>query len=336
MWLIALSQVRPYVGLAAWWRPDFRARRGRFAVRLRAFRSLSFGAVACALAWRRLYGDWSGQRSPPLSTALSRRGSGEPAFERPSISWRGPPLAQALAGQIDAIGVVNDAVEDGVGERGNADQVMPAVHGNLAGDDERAFVVAILDDFEQIARLVGRERFGSPIIQDEQFDAREGPQEPGVARIPMGDGQIGEEPGGAGVENGHVFSARLLAEGAGEPALAQAARPGHEQIATLGDPVTSGELEEERAVEPAGALIVDVLDAGRMTQLSDPGARFELLLSAQRQLVFEQQTEPFGMIEAARFMFVFEFLEPFGQAVEAEGVQLVERGMSEHGISSQW
>jgi hypothetical protein len=75
---------------------------------------------------------------------------------------------------------MNDAVEDGVGERGNPDQVMPAVHGNLAGDDERAFVVAILDDFEQIARLIGGERFGSPIIQDEQFDARERAQEPGV------------------------------------------------------------------------------------------------------------------------------------------------------------
>jgi hypothetical protein len=71
-------------------------------------------------------------------------------------------LAQTLAGQIDAIGVVNDAVEDGVGERGNPDQVMPAVHGNLAGDDERALVVAILDDFEQIARLIGGERFGGP------------------------------------------------------------------------------------------------------------------------------------------------------------------------------
>ena len=127
-----------------------------------------------------------------------------------------------------------------------------------------------------------------------------------------------------------------MAERAGEPTLAQAARPGQEQIAALGDPVASGELEEERAVEPARDLIVDVLDAGWMAQARDPGAGFELLLSAQRQLVFEQQTEPFGMIEAARFGFVFEFLEPFGQAVKTEGVQLVERGMSEHGISSQW
>ena len=33
---------------------------------------------------------------------------------------------------------------------------------------QRAFVVAILDDFEQIACLIGGERFGPPIIQDEQ------------------------------------------------------------------------------------------------------------------------------------------------------------------------
>ena len=73
-----------------------------------------------------------------------------------------------------------------------------------------------------------------------------------------------------------------------------------------------------------------------MTQAGDLGARFELLLPAQRQLIFEQQPEPFGMIEAADFGFVFEFPEPFGQAVETEGVQLIERRVSEHGISSQW
>jgi len=32
-----------------------------------------------------------------------------------------PVAPQALAGQFDAVGVVNDAVEDGVGERGYPD-----------------------------------------------------------------------------------------------------------------------------------------------------------------------------------------------------------------------
>src|SRR6202142_3608981 len=103
------------------------------------------------------------------------------------------PLAQALAGQFDAIGVMNDAVEDGVCERGYPDQIVPAVDGNLAGDDERALVVTILDDLQQIARLVGRERLRTPVIEDEQLDARQGAQELGVKRVAVGDGEIREE-----------------------------------------------------------------------------------------------------------------------------------------------
>ncbi len=94
-------------------------------------------------------------------------------------------------------------------------------------------------------------------------------------------------------------------------------------------------LRNSARVEPARTLVVDVLDAGRMTQLGDPGPCFKLLLPAQRQFVFEQQAEPFGVIEAARLWLVFEFLEAFGQAVETEGIELVERGVSEHEISSQ-
>jgi hypothetical protein len=83
--------------------------------------------------------------------------------------------------EIDAVGVVNDAVEDGVGERGNADQVMPGRR------PRRYWSIP-----KKIARLIGGERFGSPIIQDEQFDAGQGAQEPGVARIAMGDGENSE------------------------------------------------------------------------------------------------------------------------------------------------
>ena len=49
-----------------------------------------------------------------------------------------------------------------------------------------------------------------------------------------------------------------------------------------------------------------------MAQAGDPGARFELLLPAQGHLVFEQQAEPFGVIEAARLGLVFDFLKSLG------------------------
>ena len=55
-------------------------------------------------------------------------------------------LSQALAGELDAIGVVNDAIEDGIGERRIADDLVPAVDRQLAGDDDGAGVVAVLDD----------------------------------------------------------------------------------------------------------------------------------------------------------------------------------------------
>jgi hypothetical protein len=54
-----------------------------------------------------------------------------------------------------------------------------------------------------------------------------------------------------------------------------------------------------------------------MAQLGDPRPCFELLLPAQRQFVFKQQSEPFGVIEAARLGPVFEFLEALGEPMEA-------------------
>ena len=117
-------------------------------------------------------------------------------------------------------------------------------------------------------------RLWSPIIQYQQLDARQRSQQSGVARVAVRDSQVGEQPGNAGVENGYVLSTGLVAERARQPTLAQAARPRHEKIASLGDPITGRELEEQRAVEAARLLIVDVLDAGGVTQFGGPGPCF--------------------------------------------------------------
>lgn len=77
-------------------------------------------------------------------------------------SSRGTLLAQAFSLEFDAMGVVDDAVEDRVGQCGIADNLVPAVGGHLAGDDQRARVVAILDDFQQIPPLLGGQRLGGP------------------------------------------------------------------------------------------------------------------------------------------------------------------------------
>jgi len=66
------------------------------------------------------------------------------------------------------MGAMDDAVKNGVGQGGIANHLVPATDWDLAGDQQGSAVVAIVDDLEQIAALVGVERFRPPIIDDQQ------------------------------------------------------------------------------------------------------------------------------------------------------------------------
>ena len=52
---------------------------------------------------------------------------------------------------------MDDAIQDRVGEGRIADQVVPAIDRDLAGDQRGALPVALLDDLEQVAALLGPE-----------------------------------------------------------------------------------------------------------------------------------------------------------------------------------
>ena len=71
------------------------------------------------------------------------------------------------------MGVVNDPVEDGVGEGWLADQVMPAIDRDLAGNQDGAAAVAVLDNFQHVMTLLGPQRLEPPIIEDQKLDAAE-------------------------------------------------------------------------------------------------------------------------------------------------------------------
>ena len=52
---------------------------------------------------------------------------------------------------------VNDAVQDRVPKGGIGNDLMPAADRNLAGDEQRALLVPIIDDFQQVPpALTGR------------------------------------------------------------------------------------------------------------------------------------------------------------------------------------
>lgn len=49
---------------------------------------------------------------------------------------------------------MQEAVTDGIGERGLADEVVVLGRGQLAGDDGRTGAIAILEDLEQVTPLM--------------------------------------------------------------------------------------------------------------------------------------------------------------------------------------
>ncbi len=62
-------------------------------------------------------------------------------------------FAHGVSLEIDLVGVVDQAVEDGVGQRGVSYEVVPFVDGELAGGQCRACAVAVFEDLQQVAAL---------------------------------------------------------------------------------------------------------------------------------------------------------------------------------------
>jgi hypothetical protein len=65
---------------------------------------------------------------------------------------------------------------------------------------------------------------GSPVVKDQQIGTTQGAEQTRVAAVAVSEGEIGEQPGNPMIEHGEFGSGSLLAEGAGEPGLAGAAR----------------------------------------------------------------------------------------------------------------
>ena len=120
---------------------------------------------------------------------------------------------------------MNEAIEDGVGQRRIADHVIPVIDGHLAGDDGRPLLVAVLDDFHEIAPLLVVELLWPPVVEDEQVGSGERLEDLRVAAVAAREREGGEQPGQAMISDGEVLAACLVPERAGQPALADASRP---------------------------------------------------------------------------------------------------------------
>lgn len=202
-------------------------------------------------------------RSAPTSDAAPRAGgtcgpAGRSCARCSRLFLFAGLAPQTVALEFDAVGIVNDAIQNRIAEGGIGNDIVPLRHGHLTRDQQRSLVVAIVDDLEQIRALLGGERFGSPVIKNEEIDALEGCDQARQTAFAARLREICEQAGCPLVEDGKAIAAGL-AECTGKPGVAGAGWADDDQVVGIADPLAGAEVLEERTVKAASGAIVDVL-----------------------------------------------------------------------------
>ena len=133
-------------------------------------------------------------------------------------------LASRRAFQRDRIRVVDEAIEDGVGDRRVAQIRVPLIAGELARDDRRAGGVAILHHLEEILALDVGHGGEAPVIEDQDVDARQPREHGGVGAIGARERELLKEARQAPVDRPVALPTRVLAQRARQVGLPDAGR----------------------------------------------------------------------------------------------------------------
>ena len=117
--------------------------------------------------------------------ALSPRSPASGIF----IHGIGQAFAHRLTFERDAMSVVDEPIEDGVGDGGLADDFVPGIYGQLAGDEGGFKPMAVFHHVEQIPALGGAERFQAEVVEDDEIGVRQLLEHAGIAALAVGEGK---------------------------------------------------------------------------------------------------------------------------------------------------
>lgn len=243
----------------------------------------------------------------------------------------GDGFAHGLPFEFHAVGIVDDAVEDGIREGRLADNIVPCLDGQLAGDHGRGPTVSLFDDLHQVAALGGGQPVRAPVIEDQQLGFRDAAEQAGETPVTVGQFQLFEQTWHPLVNHGDAVAAGGLRQGAAEPGLADPAGTGDDQVALVGDPSAGEQALEQRLVEAAPGAVIDIFRAGAdMAQSGSAQAGLIAPGLPAGSLAIEEQAQPFGMGQIGGAVLSLQVGKGFGHAVEAQGFQGIVGWVDEH------
>ena len=85
---------------------------------------------------------------------------------------------------------MDQAIQDGVSQRGLPQVVVPVGHGKLAGHQRGAPAMPIIEDLQEVAALLGGEWSQPPVIDHQHIDFGEFRQDFDLTAITCGERQL--------------------------------------------------------------------------------------------------------------------------------------------------
>lgn len=90
------------------------------------------------------------------------------------------------------MGIVNQAVQDTVSNRGIADLLMPVRHRRLRSEDQGTALIAVVADFQEVAPLGIFQRRHGKVIQQQHVNSCQAQEKAADAPVGMGRRQLPE------------------------------------------------------------------------------------------------------------------------------------------------
>ena len=232
--------------------------------------------------------------------------------------------------------MMDQPVQDGIGEGGISNDIMPVLEGELAGNEGGSPAGPVLDDFQQVSAFGLVQGGQAIVVNGQQVGLLESVHKLGIGAIGPGSGQFIDEAGKAEVAGGEPLPAGGLSEGTGQIGFACAGGAGDEDDLMVLDPIAGGEAEDDGAIESSWGTEVQILDGGRKAELGLAQQLGLTAVLADGGLSFDEEGETVFEGEALDIRQGLLLLEGIGHAGEAEIAETGEGRLEKHRSLSQF
>ncbi len=228
------------------------------------------------------------------------------------------PLVAWTFRLLDAVGVVDDAIEDGIRDCALTDHVVPKVYRQLAPDEDELSLVASFGEFEDVPSFLEGEAFQAPVVEADQVEPLQPTQQAGMSRRAAHLGEVDQEVGNAAVEHGEPLHACLVGKGADEKGFADPGCPADAKMMRVADPLSRCQLRQQGSGDAPSFPAAHVLNVRLDTQSRAAQVGEIAAVVAVGEFPLQQHGKPVVEAEFPDVRDHLLFFRGFCHAVQAE------------------